>query len=537
MDPRLSTEYPLTGLPAALGPPAGLGNHGSAVEPGRRTVVPPPPVQIAFDDAYQDTFFDEVFDRLPAWIISAVLHTVAMLLAGMWLVAPEPEDPWITLSTSISDEELDGELLELETPVIPPPFEDVGNVSLESVVDLEPPGQPEVKIEQSVVPALPAADSEASSDDVAADEASSTTLTAGRGGSLAGRDPRVREALLKREGGTDATEAAVNLGLKWLARHQNANGSWSLDAFDQAPKATSPPDGLGSHSDVAGTALALLPFLGAGHTHTEGSYQYEVDRGLVWLIAEQEPNGDLRGEGVGRMYAHGQATIVLCEAFALTGDERLRKPAQKALNFIVRAQHPAGGWRYSPGDPGDTSVLGWQLMALRSGRMAYLAVPEQAFQLAAQYLNRAKVDRYGGLYSYTPGGRHTPAMTAEALLCRQYLGWPKSHPGLQTGVRYLQKDYLPRAELPDIYYWYYATQVMHNMGGRSWETWNRRTRKLLVDLQRTDGGHAGSWDPRGPFSTTGGRLYMTSLAICCLEVYYRYLPMYKSDAVREAKGE
>lgn len=513
-------------------------DRGSAVESDRRTVVPPPPVQTAAPPSCEDSPFDDVFDAMPAWIISAVLHMVAMLLAGMWLIAPEKEDPWITLSTSIQEEELEGEMVEFETPVIPPPFADVGNINLESVLDLEPPGQPEVKVEQPVIASLPPIASEPAAESDAASEASeSGGATRGQGGTLAGRDPSIRNEILKREGGTDITEAAVTLGLKWLARHQNANGSWSLDAFHQAPRATSPPEGLGSSSDMAGTTLALLPFLGAGHTHLKGDYRYEVLRGLTWLIGQQEPDGDLRGEGVGRMYAHGQATIVLCEAFTLTGDERLREPAQKALSYIVKAQHPAGGWRYTPGEPGDTSVFGWQLMALRSGRMAYLAVPEQTFQLATKYLNRAKTDRYGGLYTYMPGGRPTPTMTAEALLCRQYLGWPKNHPGLQAGVRHLQKDYLPHEEMPDIYYWYYATQVMHHMGGRTWETWNRRMRKILVDMQRTDGGHAGSWDPRGPFSTTGGRIYMTTLAICCLEVYYRHLPLYQSEAIREFKKD
>ena len=46
---------------------------------------------------------------------------------------------------------------------------------------------------------------------------------------------------------------------------------------------------------------------------------------------------------------HGQAAIVLCEAFAMTGDEALRKPAEGAVRFIVKAQYNDGGWRYQPG--------------------------------------------------------------------------------------------------------------------------------------------------------------------------------------------
>jgi hypothetical protein len=513
-------------------------DRDSRVESGPRTHVQPPPVQTVEASADDRSLFDELFGILPAWVISMILHMVAVLLAGMWIIPVEKEDPWITLSTSISDQELEGEAVEFETPLIAPPVEDTGKITLDPTIDLKPPGDPELKIDQPIMAVAPPVSSSPEAETKSETSDSSSGLpTAGEGGSLAGRNLAIRAEIVKREGGTSETEAAVAAGLQWLARHQNANGSWSLHAFHLAPKATSPPEGIGQMSDVAGTALALLPFLGAGNTPTKGDYYREVAQGLTWLVRQQGSDGDLRGTGVGRMYAHGQATIVLCEAYAMTGDQRLREPAQRAVNFIVKAQHPAGGWRYSPGEPGDTSVLGWQLIALRSGRMAYLAVPESAFNLAAKYLNRAKVDRYGGLYGYLPGHRHTPTMTAEALLCRQYLGWPKTHPGLQHGVRYLIKDYRPREEAPDIYYWYYGTQVMHNMGGSNWDLWNQRMRKVLVDLQRTDAGLAGSWDPRGPFADTGGRIYMTALAICCLEVYYRYMPMYHSDVVQEYKGE
>jgi hypothetical protein len=171
------------------------------------------------------------------------------------------------------------------------------------------------------------------------------------------------------------------------------------------------------------------------------------------------------------MYGHALASIVLCEAYGLTKDESLRKPAQKALNFIVGAQHNRGGWRYEPRQAGDTSVVGWQLMALRSGQMAYLQVPVRTFSKADYYLNDAQTDSTGGRYAYMPGGRATPTITAEALLCRQYLGWPKDHPGLRKGIDYLM-DNLPDRRQPNIYYWYYATQVLFHVGGRPWERWN-----------------------------------------------------------------
>src|SRR5690606_21041897 len=139
-------------------------------------------------------------------------------------------------------------------------------------------------------------------------------------------------------------------------------------------------------SDTAATALALLPFLGAGQTHKSGQYRDTVGKGLRWLVMMQTNDGDLRGMGSGRMYAHGIASIALCEAYALTNDSSLRGPAQRAIDFIAAAQHKKGGWRYDPGQEGDTSVVGWQLMALRSAELAGLEVPKQCFVLADQFL-------------------------------------------------------------------------------------------------------------------------------------------------------
>jgi uncharacterized protein YfaS (alpha-2-macroglobulin family) len=229
------------------------------------------------------------------------------------------------------------------------------------------------------------------------------------------------------------------------------------------------------------------------------------------------------------MYAHGQAAIVLCEAFAMTGDEALRLPAQRAIEFIVQAQYNDGGWRYRPGpriQRGDTSVVGWQLMALQSARAARLAVPDETWEMADVYLDGVQ-QRDGALYAYQTRGSPTATMTAEALLCRMYLGWNHDRPALARGIRWLGDNHRPSASETNIYYWYYATQVMHHHGGEEWDEWNQRMRDILVNSQETQGHLAGSWRPKGEFSGEGGRIYMTSLAVCTLEVYYRHLPIFR----------
>jgi len=348
---------------------------------------------------------------------------------------------------------------------------------------------------------------------------------------LGGRSPTVRAGSLFDEGGTEETELAVQMGLKWLAKHQNPDGSWSLHRFDRAGDCNSRCKSTGHLSNTAGTALALLPFLGAGHTHREGEYKETVERGLQWLVRNNHEEEGLMGEGVGNMYAHGQAAIALCEAYALTRDSKLRGPAQQAVDFIVAAQHFGGGWRYSPGEAGDMSVVGWQLMALRSAQMSDLRVPAEVIERSNKFLDSVQMNKNVARFSYMPGGQPSETMTAEGMLCRLYAGTATSDKALSTAADYLLKEYPPGVENPNMYYWYYGTQVMHHLGGSRWKRWNDRMRKLLVATQIHNGHETGSWTPREYPDTAGGRLYMTALAVCTLEVYYRHLPLYKNAAL------
>ena len=333
-----------------------------------------------------------------------------------------------------------------------------------------------------------------------------------------GRGRASRGRLVRQYGGSAATEAAVDAGLKWLARVQRADGSWRLE------------DHGGRTANTAGTALGLLPFLGAGQTHKSGKYEETVENALEYLVSKQKPDGSLTGTG-GQMYAHGQATLALCEAYILTRDVSLKRRAQRAVDYIVQTQHKAGGWRYSPGQAGDTSVVGWQIMALRSAELGYLSVPKKTLAMAVRFLDSAQADSVGGKYGYMPRGRvGTAPMTAEALLCRQYTGWKRNHPGMYSGVNWLLSKHPPNASRPNMYYWYYATQVMHHFGDQPWRVWNRKMREILVNTQLKNGKDAGSWTPSGGHSGSGGRIYMTSLALLSLEVYYRHLPIYKTNA-------
>ncbi len=289
------------------------------------------------------------------------------------------------------------------------------------------------------------------------------------------------------------------------------------------------------YSDTGATGLALLPLLGAGHTHTQkGRYQTTIQRGLTWLIKNQKSSGELwTGGGMHTLYySHAIATMAICEAYGITGDKRLRDPAQKALTYINRSQNRVdGGWRYVLNEPSDTSVFGWQIFAMRSAHLAGLEVNKGVLKRSREYLDLVSTDSGRTSYGYMQGTPWTPSMTAESLVCRQLLGWSREHPSMVVGAAGIAA-HLEQSQQRSIYYWYYATQLLHNMKGKEWEQWNHRVRETLISQQI--GGDAcdrGSWSPADPepdlWGSRGGRLYETSLSLLTLEVYYRYLPLYR----------
>ena len=117
-------------------------------------------------------------------------------------------------------------------------------------------------------------------------------------------------------------------------------------------------------------------------------------------------------------------------------------------------------------------------------------------------------------------------MTAEGMLCRQYLGWHRNMPGMAQGLGSLVANHPLDTDRANVYYWYYATQSLHHYGGPLWEEWNERLRVDVPAKQEKQGAERGSWSPhRDAWGSHAGRLYTTCLSLFCLEVYYRHLPI------------
>ncbi len=343
------------------------------------------------------------------------------------------------------------------------------------------------------------------------------------------------------------TEQAIENGLQFLARYQRADGSWHLADFGER---------VDIRSESAATALALLSFQGAGYTHKQYKYEATCKKALTWLIKNQRSNGDLyvrtdlKSDSNAWLYSHGIATLALCEAYGMTQDESIKDNAQRAIRFLFESQDPkGGGWRYQPRMGSDTSVTGWCMMALKSAELSGLDVSKESYRRISKWLDGSQASesqKYLFRYNFqaldVPATRHgreiTPVMTSVGLLMRLYLGWRRDNPDMQRGTDWLAER-LPAegtSQNPqrDTYYWYYATQVMFHMGGDRWKKWYGSLYPLLISSQKNDGEYAGSWEPNGripdAWGRFGGRLYVTTLNLLSLEVYYRHLPIYEATA-------
>jgi hypothetical protein len=363
--------------------------------------------------------------------------------------------------------------------------------------------------------------------------------------------------------GREKFDDAVEDALRWLAAHQSPNGGWAAAEFDRwcdgrpISDQARRPDGLGKAMyDPGVTGLALCAFLGAGYTN-RGKHPFAkvVSRGLRYLKNIQDPEGCFGPRSTQQyIYNHATAALAMVEAYGMTGSPIFKGSAQRSLDFIALARNPYFAWRYGikPGD-NDTSVSGWMMMALKSaeivnkdaikrGKPAPLTLDESAFDGLRAWLDKVTDPDYGRMGYTTRGsgparpqdlvdrfpGEKSESMTAAGMLARVFMGENRNSAIIKKGAELCAK-LPPRWDASDgsidMYYWYYATLAMFQVGGRYWDVWKRGMEKAMVETQRKDTDHCqykGSWDPIGPWGPDGGRVYSTAILALCLEVFYRY---------------
>ena len=532
------------------------------------------------DEAAQAEFLDEGkgwadalqerLGALPWWVISVIAHAVLLFLFVTFFTAAEmlasANDLFVTseFEEPKEDDEVD---MDLQRDLFKNPVDAPAEVPIEQPI--LPHDDPEAEISDHF-------ETDNDMDDATArgDENAFSTVPLGGtgvigtigvgGGGPAGvfgfRNGGGRRKCIMRYGGSKASESAVEAALKWLADHQEADGSWT-GLKEHGKHTTGRGDSYGNGIDVGITGLATLAFLGAGYTHKSGKYKDNVGRALEFLkscqVTDEKkkslgmlilPKGKFTGgpnwcytEGAG--YGHPIAAMAMAEAFGMTKDETLKEPAQFAVDYTVKVhQVPYSGWRYRARQKADLSATGWFVMQLKSAKVAGLVVDGTAFQGAMKFTDECTNEKGEAKYAPQPHGDArenkipTPCMTAVGMVCRVFMGAKNDDPMLQGGAEYLRK-YVPKwdpaeyaADIPKpgnkgFYYWYYGTLGMFQVGGDAWREWNVAMRDMLIKNQCT-AEHGpdlnGSWDPTGIKS----RVFSTAVGALCLEVYYRYLPMY-----------
>ncbi|MDR1959805.1 MAG: terpene cyclase/mutase family protein [Planctomycetaceae bacterium] len=387
------------------------------------------------------------------------------------------------------------------------------------------------------------------------------SITPSSGGSYASRTEAGKTNLLNKGRISQAGENAVEAGLRWLAAHQFPDGGWDFRLHSKDAKALqggNPPcpelcEHPGTHrSRNAATGLALLAFLGAGHTHlSDNPYKHNIERALIFLRynakTDSEGRKDFQENTEKGMYAQGITVMALCEAYGMTKDRSFLEEAQRGLDFIVWAQNrDTGGWRYVPfseGGGSDTTVTAWQFMALKSGKISGLNVPEISPESVGYYLDTVITPgTYGSEYSYMSDhaartDESHRATTAMGLLLRMYLGWRPENRTLRNGVLRVYEwgpSYLWTSNdrykngKSCLYYDYYATLLLHHYGSGEWDRFYRDISRHLMTHQAKTGHESGSWYFPDQNGDVGGRLLNTCLAVMILEVPYRYMPLYQN---------
>lgn len=487
-------------------------------------------------------FLQEQLQYMPWWILSIIIHTI--ILCIMFLTISE--DKVKEIEIKIPDIKMEQVQEEIKIEKKPDQFKQEKEVPVEQEnPQVQDPIVKEAKVSDHNETAnqedfkMSKGKSDFVSDSPFEGKFTNNKIGIGGGaGGMFGDRFGGRENLVAR-GGSQKTEDAVLKGLQWLKRHQNPDGSWGANGFSQCcnrdPKYPGKCDGAGAMwADTGVTGLALLCFLGAGNSTTIGDFQDQVRDAVQYLTRAQDSDGCFGKREAHYMYNHSIATLAMAEAYSLSNyNAMIKTPAQKAVDFLCRAQNPNKAWRYTyqSGD-NDTSVTGWCVMALKSAKAAGLTISETAFSSTKAFLDSITDTKYYRT-GYTELGNAAgiaESMTAVAMTARVFMGSNKNDPYLVGGAGLLQTNYpvwKDDKSTIDYYYWYYGTLAMYQLGGDYWISWNDKMKAALLDSQEKEGCASGSWPAYDRWCSTGGRVYATAVNVLSLEIYYRYAKVFK----------
>jgi hypothetical protein len=318
--------------------------------------------------------------------------------------------------------------------------------------------------------------------------------------------------------------------LRWLAAHQCRDGGWNFDHGRDNGHVGPVRNAGRNKSRTLATAVCLTGFLSSGQTHKEGKFREVVGQGLKFLQAQRAKwegvGADLRGEE-GDVGCQAWATLALCEAYAMTMDKGLERPAQEAVQVLELMRDPhGGGWGKEPRKPGDMLTTARAIQALKSAHLTYLTISPPAPAGGVRFLDSVQTDD-GTHYGLTKQGDGRAATHAAGIVCRAHLGWWRDRTA--TVDRCLE-ELCQRGPQPDLDFNDYASCALLMRGKKSGLEFQQMLRECLIDSQVSTGeaaGELGSWaTPGHAYSESGGRLYETATNLSLMVRRYR-LPLFQ----------
>ncbi len=315
----------------------------------------------------------------------------------------------------------------------------------------------------------------------------------------------------------DSASEQVVKGLIWLEKCQSQDGGWNVSL-----------EGGKQEYRIGVTALAILGFLSEGSHNKAGRFKEVISRGVDYLLSNQNESGLIAQESGRYMYNHGLATIALGECYMLSQDESLRSSIKKAIDYIVAAQMPDGGWGYQiTSEYSDTSIVCFQVMALRT---AYVAgIKSSSIQDA---LKKAKKRTIGitdeeGRVGYTKKGQFAPELGHYTLTAMGALSYVLSSVNVDWEMMNKYRNVIYANELPvhsngkknDLLFPYFSALFLHQLQDSFLKEWSQDVNQMLLKMQKADG----SWpDGLDRWYGEGGRIYTTALVILIIQSPTRY---------------
>ena len=334
-------------------------------------------------------------------------------------------------------------------------------------------------------------------------------------------------------GGTPQCEEAVVKSLRWLKKQQNGNGSWGEGQFRASM-----------------TGISLLAYLAHCETPLSEEFGENVLKGISFLVDLGMKNPVLSEQPALKeiCYDHAVATYALCEAYTfckqmdIPSISNLEKVVVKAVDRIIDAQCPNGGWGYSYNNkinPDiDLSVTGWNVQALKAAEHGGIKPTKgeirSTLRKASSYVRKNVMP--DGKFSYKENGNMPrSSLVGVGVLSLQMTG-NGSDSAARKGLDWMLKNtnqpfnWKANNTSSNLYQHYYGVQAAMNRGGDVWKAYNKAFRDSTLGAQATDGSFTpnGFPGPGGLVNSNGGsindKIYRQCLATLMLEVYYRFLP-------------